>query len=148
MSEEGTVRCGEFKAVRESLSLTAAAMAELLSVSEGTIKNWEKGKYAPPAGVAAEVGRLEEYTRRCVDAVVETARSRDEPMVVVWRLSDEMPQGPAGTLGAAWWRAVAARARERVAGLEVGYPDELDRLTGSRGRTLGEAIGPSILPPP
>ena len=84
----------------------------------------------------------------CVDAVVAAARGRDAPMVVVWRLSDEMPQGPAGTLGAAWRRAGAARARERVAGLEVGYPDELDRVTGSCGRTLGEEIGPSVLPLP
>ena len=33
-------------------------------------------------------------------------------------------------------------------GLDVGYPDEFDEDTGSRDRTLSEAIGPSVLPPP
>ena len=46
--EDRAVRSGEFKLVREALSLTVAAMAALLSVSEATVKNWEKGKYSPP----------------------------------------------------------------------------------------------------
>ena len=149
MSREGTaVRSGEFKAVRESLSLTVAAMADLLAVSEATVKNWEKGRYAPPPGVAAEIERLEAYTRRCVDAIAAAARERETPMVVVWRMTADMPPGPARTLGAAWWRSVAASARARIPGLDVGYPDELDEVTGSRDRTLSEAIGPSVLPPP
>lgn len=149
MSREGTaVRSGEFKAVRESLSLTVAAMADLLAVSEWTVKNWEKGKYAPPPGVAAEIERLEAYTRRCADAVAAAAQGREAPMVVVWRMTDDMPPGPARTLGAAWWRSVAASARARIPGLDVGYPDEFDEDTGSRDRTLSEAIGPSVLPPP
>ena len=44
--EDRVVRSGEFKAVREALSLTVAAMAELLAVSEWTVKNWEKGTTA------------------------------------------------------------------------------------------------------
>ena len=100
MSREGTaVRSGEFKAVRESLSLTVAAMADLLAVSEWTVKNWEKGKYAPPPGVAAEIERLEAYTRRCADAVAAAAQGREAPMVVVWRMTDDMPPA-ARTLGA------------------------------------------------
>ena len=145
--EDRAMRSGEFKLVREALSLTVAAMAALLSVSEGTVKNWEKGKYSPPPGVAAEIERLEAYTRRCVDTVVAAAQGREAPMVVVWRLTADMPPGPARTLGAAWWRSVAASARERIPGLDVGYPDELDEVTGSRDRTLSEAIGPSVLPP-
>lgn len=146
--EDRVVRSGEFKAVREALSLTVAAMADLLAVSEATVKNWEKGKYAPPPGVAAEIERLEAYTRRCVDAIAAAAREREAPMVVVWRMTDDMPPGPARTLGAAWWRSVAVSARARIPGLDVGYPDELDEVTGSRDRTLSEAIGPSVLPPP
>ena len=38
--EDRAVRSGEFKLVREALSLTVAAMAALLSVSEATVKNW------------------------------------------------------------------------------------------------------------
>ena len=43
---------------------------------------------------------------------------------------------------------MAASARARIPGLDVGYPDEFDEDTGSRDRTLSEAIGPSVLPPP
>lgn len=139
---------GEIKTVREALSLTTLALAQLLGVSEATIKNWEKGKYPPPAGVARELTGLEAWTRRCVDAVTTTAQEADgTPMVMVWRLTDDMPPGPAHTLGAAWWRSVAARARERVPDLVIAYPDELDRLTGSRDMTLTRAITPAVLPP-
>ncbi len=146
--QETMVYSGEIKAVREALSLTTLALAQLLGVSEATVKNWEKGKYAPPAGVARELTGLEDWTRRCVDAVTTAAQEAgDTPMVVVWRLTDDMPPGPARTLGAGWWRSVAVRARERVPGLVVAYPDEIDRLTGSRDLTLTRAIGPAVLPP-
>lgn len=62
------MRSAGFKMMRESLSLTVATMAALLAVSGGTVKNWEKGKYSPPAGVAADVVLLEGYTRAVVDA--------------------------------------------------------------------------------
>lgn len=66
-------------------------------------------------------------------------------MVVVWRLTSDMPLGPGRARGAGWWRSVAARARERIPGLDVGYPDELDEVTGSRDRTPSEAIGSRVL---
>ncbi|MCL3776794.1 MULTISPECIES: helix-turn-helix domain-containing protein [unclassified Actinomyces] len=151
MSGQGVPRVysGEIKMVREALSLTTLAMSQLLGVSEGTIKNWEKGKYQPPPGVEREIAGLEAWTRRCVDAVVAAAQDADgQPMVVVWRLTNDMPPGPARTLGAGWWRSVAARARERVPGLVVAYPDELDKITGSRDMTLSRAVSPDVLPLP
>lgn len=144
-TQEDAVRSAEFKTIREHLSLTITGIAGLLRVSDATVKNWEKGKYAPPSGVAAEVERLEDYTRRCVDAVAGAARERG--MVLVWRTTEEMPPGPARVLGAAWWRSVAARARERVPEVVIGYGDELDALTGSRDATLGRAATPAVLPP-
>lgn len=136
---------GELKAMRERLSLTVPALAELLDVSEGTVKNWEKSKYTPPAGVAAEINRLEDYTRRCAEAVTQAAQASAQPMVLIWRLTHDMPPGPARTLGAPWWRSVATRSRETIPGLIIGYADELDRLTGARERTLSRAITPDIL---
>ena len=149
MSEgAGAVRSGEFKTWRERLGLTISTMAALLGVSETTVKAWDKGRHRIPVGAAEEVELLRAYTRRCVDAVVDAATQAETPMVLVWHLTEEMPPGPARTLGATWWRAVAAAAQERVSGIAIGYAAELDEVTGSRDRTLSEAIGPSVLPPP
>ena len=149
MSEgDGVVRNGEFKTWRERLGLTISTMSALLGVSETTIKAWDRGRHRIPVGAAEEVELLRAYTRRCVDAVVDAAARAGTPMVLVWHLTEEMPPGPARTLGAAWWRAVAAAAQERVPGIAIGYAAELDEVTGSRDRTLGEMISPSVLPPP
>ena len=69
-------------------------------------------------------------------------------MILVWHLTEEMPPGPARTLGATWWRAVAAATQEWVPSIAIGYAAELDEVTGSRDRTLSKAIRPSVLPPP
>lgn len=136
---------GEFRTIREYLGLSRREMAELLDVSEGTIQNWEKGKYTPPPGVAAEVSQLEAYTRDVVDTIVVVAAEREQSMLLVWRQDADMPPGRARTLGASWWRCVAARVRERVDDLVVAYADELDELTGSREATLRLAIGVDVV---
>ena len=141
------MRGGEFKTVREGLSLTTKVMAELLGVSEGTVKAWERAKYRVPAGVAVEVRRLEEYTRRCVDAVFAAVEEAPVPAVVVYRRAEEMPPGPARTLGPAWWRSVAWRVRERAPVVVVGYAGEIDGLSGSRDLTLGCAVGAGAATP-
>lgn len=147
--EEAAVLGGEIRSVRRSMGQSTRTWAEILRVSEPTVKNWEKSKYSVPDGVAAEVLALEDYTRRCVAAVADAAADLDDsPMVVVWRMAEEMPAGPARTLGPAWWETVAVRARERVPDIIIGNPSEIDSLTGSRDRTLETAITPSVLPPP
>ena len=146
--EDRVVRNGEFKTWRERLGLTISTMSALLGVSETTIKAWDRGRHRIPVGAAEEVELLRAYTRRCVDAVVDAAARAGTPMVLVWHLTEEMPPGPAHTLGATWWRAVAAAAQERVPGIAIGYAAELDGVAGSRDRTLSEAIGPAVLPPP
>ena len=146
--EDRVVRNGEFKTWRERLGLTISTMSALLGVSETTIQAWDRGRHRIPVGAAEEVELLRAYTRRCVDAVVDAAARAGTPMVLVWHLTEEMPPGPAHTLGATWWRAVAAAAQERVPGIAIGYAAELDGVAGSRDRTLSEAIGPSVLPPP
>ena len=113
------MRSGEFKTWRERLGLTISTMAALLGVSETTVKAWDKGRHRIPVGAAEEVELLRAYTRRCVDAVVDAATQAETPMVLVWHLTEEMPPGPARTLGATWWRAVITKigresCRERV----------------------------------
>ncbi|MCL3789889.1 MULTISPECIES: hypothetical protein [unclassified Actinomyces] len=130
------------------MGLTISTMAALLSVSDTTIKAWDKGRHRVLPGAAQEVDLLRAYTHRCVDAVVGSAAHTDAPMILVWHLTDDMPPGPARTLGAGWWRAVAAAAQERTPGITIGYASELDKITSSRDQTLSEAITPSILPPP
>lgn len=141
------MRAAEMRGARHFLGQSIRTWGELLHVSPGTVKNWETGKYPVPGGVESEVRALEEYTRRCVGAVVSAVGEDVPGMVVVWRAEESMPAGPARVLGLGWWQSVASRARERVPGLVVGYPEELDVLTGSRDRTLAVAVGPSVLPP-
>lgn len=147
MSAEDTEMLGaEFKSARERMGLTITTMAALLSVSDTTVKAWDKGKYRLPPGAASEVEMLRDYTRRCVDTIVELAAATEAPLILVWHLTEEMPPGTARTLGAQWWRAVAAGAQERVPSLAIGYAAELDDITGSRERTLAQAITPAVLP--
>ena len=129
------MRSGEIRTVREHLGLSRRELSQLLQVSETTVQNWEKGKYPPPPGVATEIARLEAFSSRTVQALL------------VYRQDADMPPGPAQTLGAAWWRAVAARARDTLGPdhITIGYADEIDTITGSRDRTLDTAITPSTI---
>jgi|GEM_PF-2830411 len=143
-----TIRAGEVRTAREYLGLSRRGLAQLLRVSEATVQNWEKGKYAPPQGVVSEIRRLESVTARTVQAVLDAARARQDPVILVYRQDEDVPVGPARALGASWWRAVVARVRD-VLGPEavaVGYADEFDALTGSsREQTLRTAIGPGTV---
>ena len=70
------MRSGEVRTAREYLGLSRRGLAQLLRVSEATVQNWEKGKYAPPQGVVSEIRRLESVTARTVQAVLDAARAR------------------------------------------------------------------------
>jgi DNA-binding transcriptional regulator YiaG len=45
----------ELNAAREFLGLTIERLADFLAVDPATVRKWEQGKYAVPAGVRAEV---------------------------------------------------------------------------------------------
>lgn len=141
------MRSGEIRTVREHLGLSRRELSQLLQVSEATVQNWEKGKYPPPPGVATEIARLEAFSGRTVQAVLDAAADHSSPCLLVYRQDADMPPGPARTLGAAWWRAVAARARDSLGPdrITIGYADELDTITGSHDRTLDTAITPSTI---
>lgn len=136
------VRAGELKATREALGLTTLGLARALEVSEPTVKNWEKAKYAIPPGVEKEVRDLE---RRTWEYSKRVAALAEHGMVMVYRRTEHMPQGRAADLGAPWWRAVAHGAQRLRPDLAVGYAEELDELTGSRDATLSKAVSPRTL---
>lgn len=139
-------RGAQFKVVRERMHLPSSYVAARCGVSRITVSRWESGVTRIPPAAAALLQELDNYTHRCVDAVVDAARSRTAPMVVVWEHAEEMPPGRGRDLGPRWWRAVAGRAMDRVPALIVGSPRELDRITGSRERTMAEAIGLGVTP--
>ena len=130
-------RGAQFKVVRERMHLPSSYVAARCGVSRITVSRWESDVTRIP---------LDNYTHRCVDSVADAARARTAPMVVVWEHAEEMPPGRGRELGPRWWRAVAGRAMDRVPALIVGSPRELDRITGSRERTMAEAIGLGITP--
>lgn len=142
----GRMRAAHFKVLRERLALPMQYVADRCGATRITVARWESGATRIPPAAATMIRALDDYTRRCVDAVADAARERRAPMVVVWERAEEMPPGPARELGPRWWRGVVARAVERVPSLIVGYPRELDRLTGSRERVTREAIGTAVTP--
>lgn len=142
----GHMRAAHFKVLRERLALPMQYVADQCGATRVTVARWESGVTRIPPAAATLLRELANYTHRCVDAVVDAARERRAPMVVVWERAEEMPPGRGRELGPKWWRTVAGRAMERVPALIVGYPRELDRLTGSRERVMREAIGLGVTP--
>ena len=84
------VRSGEIRTVREYLGLSRRELSQLLQVSEATVQNWEKGKYPPPPGVATEIARLEAFSGRTVQAVLDAA-DHPSPCLLVYRQDADMP---------------------------------------------------------
>lgn len=142
----GHMRAAHFKVLRERLALPMQYVADQCGATRVTVARWESGVTRIPPAPAAMLQELDNYSHRCVDAVVDAARSRTAPMVVVWEHAEEMPPGRGRDLGPRWWRAVVGRAMDRVPALIVGSPRELDRITGSRERTMAEAIGLGVTP--
>lgn len=145
-SNIGRMRAAHFKVLRERLALPMQYVADQCGATRITVARWESGATRIPPASAALLRELDNFTHRCVDAVVDAAHGHAAPMVVVWERAEEMPPGPARELGPRWWRAVVGRAMDRVPALIIGYPRELDRLTGSRERTMAEVIGLGVTP--
>lgn len=140
---EDSVRSAEFKATREALSLTTTTLARELGVAEATIKNWERGRYSPPAGVEDEMRALQVLTEQAARKVVSLAETR--PLFLAYRLTEDMPPGRARELGAGWWRAVGYRARQIYPDLVIGYADELYQIAGTHESVDARSITPREL---
>lgn len=125
-----TMTGAELNAAREFLGLTIERLADFLAVDPATVRKWEQGKYAVPAGVRAEVQGLEELTDQAVEDLIATLEGVPAPVVLVWRgaeaeedLGLNLPRFAA--YGARWWRHVAYRAARKVPGTRIGTNEEL-----------------------
>jgi transcriptional regulator with XRE-family HTH domain len=138
----------ELNAAREFLGLTIERLADFLAVDPATVRKWEQGKYAVPAGVRAEVQGLEELTDQAVEDLIATLEGMPAPVVLVWRGADaeedlglNLPRFAA--YGARWWRHVAYRAAREVPGTRIGTNEELAEL---RAEGIGVNILPAVVP--
>lgn len=119
----------ELRVLREHLGMTGDALAAYLDVSDRTVRHWEAGKYAIPAGVATTVRALAADTRDAVDELAAQLLTHPEPAAVVYRTDAEYwAAEPTAQLPASWQRAVVGRVRELVDGLEVTYPEWPERM--------------------
>ena len=80
----GSMTSVEFRIAREALGLTGEALAELLGVTDRSIRKWENGASRVPAGVVQELGVLQDSFERTVSALVaEVAGVEDAVLEVV-----------------------------------------------------------------
>jgi len=123
MPEDERMTPAELRVVREFLGLSSAALAEILGVSDRTVRHWEAGKHPIPDGVRLEVERLEAYTAEFVAGVVGKLTVHPAPVVVTYRSDREYHAAhPEIPLPASWHRAVMARVAQEVPGLSVVFP--------------------------
>lgn len=113
----------ELRCLRERLGLTVRAMESAIGMTYQTITRWENGSRPISNSNARALADLVAYTDAAVDALVEAAPAR----IVVYRddnaFRDHEDTG-GRVLSAAWHRAVAWRAAERIAGAVITYRSE------------------------
>lgn len=112
----------QLRVTREFLGLTGEALAEHLHVASRTVRHWEAGVYAIPAGIVDELDRLQHRTDRAVDDLVLELLAMPRPAAVVYRTDGDFhATRPGITLPASWHRAVVARAARAVEGTVIDY---------------------------
>lgn len=126
-----TMTAAELQATREALGLTGDWLAGHLGVSPRTIRYWEQGKYAIPAGVCDDMHELEGVARREVKALRnrsdEAIGRRESVRLTVYRTTDEYHAAvPGATMPASWHRAIAYRVREYLPTVGLRYQDDAD----------------------
>lgn len=114
----------ELRVVLDWLGLTQRSAADLLGVSERTVRHWLAGAYPIPDGVREEIEAIEETTARHVGEVVDALHDMRDPTVLVYRADEELWAARPGArpLPASWWRMVVARAVTEVPGVVIAYP--------------------------
>ena len=125
MPDTTTMTCAELRTIREYLGVTGDWLAAHLDVAPRTVRHWEHGKYAIPAGVAEAVEQLEAAAADAVTAGVTAYEDMPDPAAVpliTYRDdADYRAHHPEVTWPASWHRAVCARIAEEVPGLTITY---------------------------
>lgn len=128
-------KCAEVKALRESVGLSQADLADLAGVTVRSVRRWERD-ITPPEDV---LGLLERYVIRKAKAVEAALETVDRVIEQMGRAPDLVPMtyyrnqaeydelgrdpGPVGVANANA-RAVADALMARGVAVEFRYPDE------------------------
>lgn len=128
-------KCAEVKALRESVGLSQADLADLAGVTVRSVRRWERD-VNPPEDVAELLERYVIRKVKAVEAALETVERVTEQMghapdlvpMTYYRSQaeyDELGRGP-GPVGVANAnaRAVADALMARGVAVEFRYPDE------------------------
>lgn len=92
----------ELAATRHLLGLSQQDLADLLKVNRYTVRDWERGKHEPRAGVLHELELLRREHTEAVDVLAHAAA--DGEII-------GLPQGPKPS---GWYLAIGARILDRV----------------------------------
>lgn len=120
----------EFRVTREHLGLTAEWIADHLGVVDRTVRRWDQGASAVPAGVAEQMTKLATDTTSFVDQVVAALdedladREPDDDVVeVLTYLTDAgyRAEHPASPWPASWHRAAMGRVREQLPAIKLAF---------------------------
>lgn len=127
-----TITAAELQATREALGLTGDWLAGHLGVSPRTVRHWEQGKYAVPAGVCDDMHKLEGEARREFKALSDQSEEgigrRQSVRLTVYRTTDEYHAAvPGATMPASWHRAIAYRVREYLPTVGLRYQDDAEK---------------------
>lgn len=129
------VTCAEVKALRESVGLSQADLADLAGVTVRSVRRWERD-ITPPEDVLELLERYVIRKAKAVEAALETVDSVTEQMgrapdlvpMTYYRSQAEYDElgrdpGPVGVANANA-RAVADALMARGVAVEFRYPDE------------------------
>lgn len=83
VTTEGPMTSVEFRIARESLGVTGEVLAGHLGVSDRSIRKWEHGASAVPAGVRRELQDLVEEFDKAVAELVAAVAGVEAPVLVI-----------------------------------------------------------------
>lgn len=131
-TDSAAMTAAEFRVAIEALGIDQGTAAELLGVTDRTVRRWIAGTHDIPAGAAADVRKIEAHTDDFVDAVVEQLiegePDEDGQRWVLTHASDAAYRTlhPDAHLPASWHRAAMGRVAREVHGVRLHYPTQED----------------------
>lgn len=117
------MNAAEIRAAREYLAINVEQFADLLGVTDRTVRSWEAGRYLVPAGVAEEVHlMLDRADQHVADLVDQMTSSGGSGEITVYRSDADYHAARTGaTMPASWHRVIAKRAARAVPGVRLVF---------------------------
>jgi hypothetical protein len=95
-------------------------------VSSRTLRHWEHGKYAIPAGIRQDVEDLKRRTGEFVSGIIDQMMDVPDPVVVTYRDDAEYHAAHPGVeFPASWHRAAIARVAQEVPALSIVFASDV-----------------------